>query len=458
MGGTIPMAIPPHSLEAEKSVLGSMMQDASAVKKAASALTAEDFYAPAHRELFSVMQTLFKVNSPVDLVTVDSELTRRGTLEGVGGTAYLMDISQFVPTTANVQAYISIVIEKAKLRRLIATAQQIMADAYSGLVTPDDLRDKAILGIKEIKTTDAPALITPEMALLSLLDRISEVTKTPEEDRIATGIASLDKLIRLDGAKLIVIAARPGVGKSALLLQTVMNASGKGKRSLMSILEMDEVETIERVLASESGVPVNHITTGVLSSEEYQAMVPCYQPISDMPISFTTECHTIEKLRRAAYQMMEDKGLDLIVVDYIQLMRSDNRKLSRYEQVSDISRELKLLSQEMKIPVIAISQLNRQSEGGTARGGLRIRRMPTMAEARDSGSIEQDANVFIILHDPDESEMRSDEDQALFANLTAQGFKLLWIMVEKNRQGPSKKLCKVAFDAPRMRLTAIRRE
>lgn len=458
MGDRVPMAIPPHSLEAEKSVLGSMLQDAVAVDKAISALTPEDFYSPAHREIFSSAVTLFKTKSPVDLVTVDNELSRRGTLEGVGGPTYLVELSQFVPTTVNVQAYIAIVIEKSKLRRMITASQTMAAEAYSGITSADEIRDTTILGLKEIKTSDAPEIITMEQAVERLLDRISEISKTPEDGRIATSIPPLDKIIRISSGKIIVIAARPSVGKSALALQIARNAAGKGKRTLFSSLEMTEEETAARVLSTLTGIPTGRIETGNLTDEDYMKIGPLCGEAAKMPILTTKECSTVPKLRRAAFAATQDDGLDMIIVDYIQLMTTGNKKQNRNEQITEVSRELKHLAQELKIPVIVLSQFNRLSEGGTTRGGGRVHRTPVMSDSRDSGAIEQDADIFLTLHDPDESELPSPEDQAELAELKANDLTLTWIIVDKNRNGRRKCTVRTAFDGGRMQFTALARK
>lgn len=445
------------SLEAEKCVLGSALMDAKCAELAA-ALPETDFTDTRHRVIHGAIQALISKSVPVDIVTLDDELSKTNRLPEIGGSAYLIEVGAFVPTTANFQSYVKILQTCHKRRILRNTGQKIINEAADGSISPDDLRDKIILGLKEIKTSEAPQIISSEQALENVLDRISEISKRPEDDRIATGIGPLDKIIRLSGSKLVVIAARPGVGKSAFAQQIARNGAIKGKKILYSALEMDEAEMQERNLASLSGVSVTRISTGQLSDEDYRAMMPWYSSIANMPIWYTTECTTIEKLRRASFQMAEEQGLDMIIVDYIQLMRSENKKQSRYEQVSDLSRELRLLSQEMKIPVVALSQLNRQSEGGTTKDGRRIRRAPTMAEARDSGSIEQDANIFLIIHDPEESEMKTPEDLEVYDQLTANGLKLIRIIGEKNRQGQKKFIIDTAFDGARMRFTALTRK
>ncbi len=445
------------NLEAERSVLGCALLDEQCASKTVE-MPDSMLTDVRHRAILAAMRDLYAAKMPIDLTTMDSQLTKLNRLAEAGGTAYLIDTQQYVPTTLNYPAYMKILQECHKRRILRAAGQKMINEAGDGSIMPDDLRDRVILGLKETKSNDAPQLITMDTAMERLLDRISEVTKKPEEGRIATGIPPLDKIIRLSAGKLIVIAARPSVGKSSLALQIARDAAGKGKRTLLDSLEMSEDETAARVLATLSGVPTENIETGNLTEEDYRRIGPLCGEIAQMPIFSTMECNTISKLRRAAYAMAQESGLDMIIVDYIQLMSSDNKKMNRNDQISEISRELKLLAKELKIPIVVLSQLNRQSQGGTTKDGNRIRRAPTMAEARDSGAIEQDADIFLILHDPEEAEMHKPEDLETFQSLREHGLSLAAVIVEKNRNGRAKCTVFTAFDKPRVQFLALTRK
>ena len=445
------------NLEAERSILGCALLDEKCAIKVVE-LSDAMLTDARHRAILAAMRELQNAKMPIDLMTMDSQLTKLNRLSEAGGTAYLIEAAQYVPTTLNFPAYLKILQECHKRRILRAAGQKMINEAGDGSVSPDDLRDKVILGLKETKAADGPKLIPMEIAVENLLDRISETSRTSQADRIGTGIASLDNVISITGGKLIVIAARPSVGKSSLALQIADNAANKQKRVLLSQLEMDDTETAGRLLSTLSGVDTEKIATGNLQDNDYVRLGAHFGEVAKLPIMITEECTTMSKLRRAAYEMAQGDGLDLIIVDYIQLMGSDSKKNSnRNDVVAEISREMKLLAKELKIPIIALSQLNRQSQGGTTKDGHRIRRAPTMAEARDSGAIEQDADIFLILHDPDESEMRSTEDQDMFIALKNNGLSLAMIIVEKNRNGRAKCAIFTAFDKPRVRFTALTR-
>jgi replicative DNA helicase len=390
-------AVPPHSLEAERSVLGAMMQDPAAVVLAAEMLTAEDFYAPAHRELFSAMCTLHLAGSPVDLVTADSELNRRGTLEGIGGTAYLIEVSQYVPTTANVKAYIGIVSEKSTLRRLISASQQISTESYSQQDPVPDILNHAEKAIFDIvmRRASGEALIRIDEILTSTYEKIEELARLKGQiNGVPTGFYDLDNLLTgLHPGELILIGARPSMGKTALAMNIAQHAClSKGKTTAVFSLEMPREQIVMRMLCSEARINLQKVRSGTLKDEDWMKLAKVLGPIAASPLYIDdTAGLTPSQLRSRCRRLMMDKGLDLIVVDYLQLMGSDKKSENRQLEVSEISRQLKGIALELKVPLVACAQLSRALAS-------RQDKRPMLSDLRDSGSIEQDADVVMFIH------------------------------------------------------------
>lgn len=446
------------NIEAEMSVLGAAMQDGKALKLVAE-MSPEDFTAPEHRLILMAMKELAKAGKPVDLVTMHEQLSAGKKIDIIGGVAYLMQLINFTPTTANVKSYIGIVRECAARRQLKAIGEALISASGNSERKVDEIREKAALTIRDVRAGNAVKMISQEEAVILTYEKMDEAQKREDkpDDRIMTGIRGLDKRIGgLAGSKLVVIGARPSVGKSIFAMSICMNAAKAGKRVLYVSLEMEADEIMEREFAAASMVPLTEITSGEILEESWTKLAQSMSYLASHKIFYCTEADTVEDIRKAAFYLYENGGIDLICVDYIQLMEATYaRKQNRQEQVAEISRGLKKLAQEMKIPIIALSQLNRSSE--KTQTGRRVRRAPTMSEARESGAIEQDANIFILLHDPDVDELEGDELKRTFKNLKDRGMKLIHVNVDKNRQG-KKGWFFVAFDGDHMRFLSLSKE
>lgn len=390
-------AVPPHSLEAERSVLGAMMQDPAAVMLAVEMLTADDFYAPAHREIFSAMRTLHMSGSPVDLVTTDSELSRRGTLEGVGGTAYLIEVSQYVPTTANIRAYISIVSEKSTLRRLIAASQQISAESYAQQDPVPEILNHAEKAIFDIvmRRASGEALVRIDEILTFTYEKIEELSRLKGQlNGVPTGFYDLDNLLTgMHPGELILIGARPSMGKTSLAMNIAQHACFKANKTIAVFsLEMPREQIAMRMLCSEARINLQKVRSGTLKDEDWLKLAKVLGPMAAAPMYIDdTAGLTPSQMRSRCRRLMMDKGLDLIVVDYLQLMGSDKKSENRQLEVSEISRQLKSIALELKVPVVACAQLSRALAS-------RQDKRPVLSDLRDSGSIEQDADVVMFIH------------------------------------------------------------
>ena len=397
MGQGLGRAVPPHSLEAERSVRGAMMQDPAAVVLAVELLTAEDFYAPAHRELFSAMRTLHLNASPVDLVTADSELSRRGTLEGIGGTAYLIEVSQYVPTTANVKAYIAIVSEKSTVGRLISASQQISAESYSQQDPVPDILNHAEKAIFDIvmRRASGDALVRVDEILTLTYEKIEELSRLKGQiNGVPTGFYDLDNLLTgMHPGELVLIGARPSMGKTSLAMNIAQHAClAKGKTTAVFSLEMPREQIVMRMLCSEAKINLQRVRSGTLKDEDWLKLAKVLGPVSASPLYIDdTAGLTPSQLRSRCRRLMMDKGLDLIVVDYLQLMGSDKKTENRQLEVSEISRQLKGIALELKVPLVACAQLSRALAS-------RQDKRPVLSDLRDSGSIEQDADVVMFIH------------------------------------------------------------
>ena len=447
--GRIPDALAFTNLEAEQSIIGAAIQDRNALKKMLE-MEISDFSEPAHRVLFSALQEMDRKNMPVDLVTMDSTLSAENKLELIGGTTYLMQLISITPTTANVSTYIRIVRECAARRKLKKIGEALIAASGNMSRELDEVREKAALTIREVKTAGSVAIVNQQDAMIETYGKLEQAQRKegqPEKDRILTGIKKLDKMTGgLYGSKLMIIGARPSVGKSIFAMTICMNAAKQGKRVLYVSLEMETDELMEREFAAVSMVPLTEITSDEITQEGWANLAEAMGPMSTLPLFYCTEAHHLEEVRKAAYSLYENGGIDLVCVDYIQLLETYKNRNSRQEEVADISRGLKRLAQELKIPVIALSQLNR--------GSSREKRPPTMSDARESGAIEQDANIFLLLHDPDVDELKSEDLRRLHKNLKDRGMKLIYVNVDKNRQG-KKGVFYIAFDGDHMRFVTL---
>lgn len=390
--------IPPHSTDAERSVLGAMLQDSGAVSAAVEMLTGEDFYTPAHKEIFDAAKQLTLSNMAVDLVTMNTELARRGTLPGVGGIEYLIELTQFVPTTANVRYYIRIVSEKSILRRLIQASGEISHAAYA-----QEQELPEVLGLSEKLIFDIAMKRSGGEELQHIREVMGRTYEQMEElarlkggiSGVPSGFIGLDNLTTgFHGGELILVGARPSMGKTSFAINIATNAARKGFKVAIFSLEMPREQIAMRMLCCDARVDMQKVRKGQLKDEDWVKLARTLAPLAASEVYIDdTSGLTPGQLRSRCRRLMMDKGLDLIVLDYLQLMSSDKKAESRQVEVSEISRSLKAISQELKVPLIALAQLSRANE---KRGGSGIK--PMLSDLRDSGSIEQDADVVMFLH------------------------------------------------------------
>ena len=391
------MRVPPNHADAEKSVLSCMMQDREALGMAFELLGADDFYQPAHREIFDGMHQLNSQGMPVDLVTVDEELSRRGTLEGVGGTGYLIELSQFLPSSVNARAYVQIVDEKATLRRMIKASGEIASACYEQSDTVSD-----ILGVAEKSIFDIIMRRHEGTSLKHISDVLPDTYLKIEKlaqlkgsiDGVPTGFVDLDNLLTgLHGGELVIVGARPSMGKSAFGLNLTGYAGLHAGRSVAYFsLEMPNDQLTMRLLCSDARVDMQAVRHGSLRDEDWVQLASTLGPLASANIYMDdTSGITPSQLRSRCRRLKMQRGLDMVVVDYLQLMSADGKVENRQNEVSEISRNLKSIAKELNVPIVALAQLSRA-------GAQRSDKRPILSDLRDSGAIEQDADVIMFLH------------------------------------------------------------
>lgn len=415
--------VPPNNLDAERSVLGAMMQDHEALSLAIEALRAEDFYHPANRELFDAMHRLQSAGQPVDIVTVDEELTRRGTLEGVGGIQYVVDISRYVPTTANARAYIQIVAEKATLRRLIHAGDEIVQASYAQQEPLADILGHAEKSIFDIvmRRTEGSTLVHIADILPDTYQRIETLSRLKGAiDGVPTGFVDLDNLLTgLHGGELVLVGARPSMGKTSFGMNVLSYASVMAGKTVAAFsLEMPRDQLAMRLLCADARVDMQSVRHGTLRDEDWLALSRALGPIAAANLYIDdTSGITPSQLRSRCRRLKIERGLDLVMVDYIQLMASDGRAENRQNEVSEISRALKGIAKELNVPVLALAQLSRA-------GAQRSDKRPILSDLRDSGAIEQDADVVMFLHREEYYDPNTEDKN------------IAEVIVQKQRNGP----------------------
>ncbi len=390
---------PPQGLEAERGVLGAMLRSSDAVMLAQESLKEDDFYDPIHRELFSAALYLTTHARPVDIVTMDEEMSRRGRIEAIGGTAYLIELSRSVPAAANIGAYIRIVDEKSTLRKLIAASDEIAKMCYSGEQETSEvlaLAEKSIYDITMRKGGEQLQPIGP--LLISTYEMIEHLVKTRGQiEGVPSGYTDLDNMTTgFHAGELILIAARPSVGKTSFGMNIVANASVRaGKCAAVFSLEMPAEQLVMRLLCTEAKVDMQRVRRGLIEDDEWLALSDGMVKLSPCKLFIdATGGITVPEIRSKARRLQMENGLDIIMIDYLQLMTGVGKFGSRQEEVASISRSLKQLAGELGVPVIALSQLSRAPTG-------RSNHRPILSDIRDSGAIEQDADVVMFIHRED---------------------------------------------------------
>lgn len=415
---------PPQDIPAEQSVLGAMMLSKDAIADVVEQLKGVDFYRPAHETVFDVIVDLFSAGEPADAITVVDELTKRGSLQKVGGPTYIHTLIETVPTAANASYYARIVQERAVLRRLVDAGTRIVQLGYAddgGDVL--DLVNNAQAEIYAVSDTRKSEDYVPLAETLGpTLDEIESASRRGEGMiGVPTGFVDLDALTHgLHPGQMIVIAARPAIGKSTLGIDIVRSASIRhGLASVVFSLEMSRSEITMRLLSAQAQIALSRLRSGAVSNEEWQKLATVTSEISNSPLFIDDSPNmSLMEIRAKCRRLKQQHDLKLVVIDYLQLMSSGKRVESRQQEVSEFSRSLKLLAKELEVPVIAISQLNRGPE-------QRTDKKPAMSDLRESGSIEQDADMVILLHREDAYEKESP--RAGEADL----------IVAKHRNGPT---------------------
>ncbi len=387
--------IPPQNLEAESCVLGSMLIDSAALPEVIEVINEECFYQDSSKKIFDSIVNLFNANKAVDIITVSNDLKSKGQLEEIGGLAYLTNVVNMVPTSANARHYAKIVKEKSILRSLIGNATQILAEAYESIENVDEVLDRAEKLIFEIRDKRV------EGGHIALKDIIKDSMETIDKlyqkkahvTGIATGFNDLDKMTAgLQESDLIVVAARPSMGKSALAINIAEYAAVVEKVPVgFFSLEMSKEQLVQRFLCSHARVDAHKVRTGFLSGSDWPKLTAAAGKLSDSPI-FIEDTPSISalELRAKARRLKANHNIKLLILDYLQLMRGSSGSENRQQEISEISRSLKALARELSLPVIAISQLSRAVES-------RSDHRPQLSDLRESGAIEQDADVVLLL-------------------------------------------------------------
>lgn len=422
-------ALPPHNIDAEKSVIGSILQDGNAVSYSIENLIADDFYMPENKAVFQAVTTLNSIGTPIDLMTVSNELQRIGKLDGIGGTAYLLSVIDYVPTTANIKSYVNIVVEKSTLRKLITACKNISNSCYTQEEPLSTILSSAEKQIYDIvmRRSGAETLKPISEVLKSTFDYIEKLSNLKGKlSGIPTGFHDLDRLLTgLHGGELVLVGARPGMGKTSVAIGIAQFASViANKKAAIFSLEMPSEQIGMRLICNAASINMQRIRTGILSDEEWIRLGDSLNDLSNSGIYIDdTPGLTPSQLRSRCRRLKMEHGLDLIVLDYLQLMQSDKRTENRQTEVSDISRQLKGIAMELQIPVLACSQLSRRA--ANVSGAHR----PVLSDLRESGAIEQDADVVIFIHRENYYKNQNDQDDGVPDNEGE-------LIIAKQRNGP----------------------
>ena len=393
--------IPPNDVDAEQAVIGSMLTDKDAVIAAIEVLKEEDFYREDNKTIYSAILNLYNRSEPIDIITLKSELTAMGMFDKIGGFEYIVGLPEKVPTTANVEKYINIVKEKSELRRLIKTANEIIEQGYDPTENIDDIMnnaEKKIFNIMQDKDQKGyspikDVLVDTFTELEQLYNQKQHVTGVP------TGFIDLDyKTAGLHNSDLVLIAARPAMGKSAFALNLATNAAVKANVPVVLFsLEMSKEQMVNRILCSEAMVDSNKVRTGKIDDEDWIKLANTMGELSEAPIYIDdTPGISINEIRAKCRKLKLEKDIGMVVIDYLQLVQGSSKRSqgSREQEISEISRSLKILAKEINVPVIALSQLSRAPE-------QRPDHRPMLSDLRESGAIEQDADIVMFLYRDD---------------------------------------------------------
>ena len=423
-GGFKSLRVPPHNLDAEKALLGALIIKANVMHDVSVTVYPESFYAEKHAEIYRAILDTFMKGDPIDILTITTKLKNRELLDRVGGASYITELVEAVPAAANAMYYAELVHSKAVLRGLITAGEEIAEIGYSNTENIDEAMDSSEKKVFQVTNATTTQKFTPIGSSLSeAWDRFEKLSSEEFERRgVPSGFTTLDNLLSgFQKSDLIILAARPSMGKTTFALDIARNAALIHKASVgIFSLEMSDQQLVDRMLAAEAGVDSWKLRTGKLSTDqEYEAVQTAMAKLSEASIHIDDQPgNNILKMRSSARRLKNEHGLDLLIVDYLQLMQPTSSKASdsMVQQVTEISRSLKILARELDVPIIALSQLSRAVE---QRGGK-----PRLSDLRDSGSIEQDADVVMFIHREDKINKESDRPN------------IAEIMVEKHRNGP----------------------
>ena len=386
----------PHQLDAEKSVIGALLKSPEAVMLAQETLKEDDFFDPTLRELFGAIMYLAGMSRPVDIVTLSQEMDRRGRLEAIGGTAYLVELVRGVPAASNAGAYMAIVDEKSTLRKLISAAQSISKSCYAGEMETSDILALSEKLIYDITMRKGGEQLTPIQPILVKTFEFIEklVNNHGKIEGVPSGYRALDDMTTgFHPGELVLIAARPSMGKTSFGMNIIENSAIRDKKkAAVFSLEMPAEQLVLRMLCTEAQVDMQRVRKGRIDDDEWFKLSSAMTNIAGAAIFIdATAGMTVPQMRSKARRLQMESGLDVIMIDYLQLMSGTGKFGSRQEEIAGISRQLKALATELGVPVLALSQLSRAPTG-------RSNHRPVLSDIRDSGAIEQDADVVMFIH------------------------------------------------------------
>jgi replicative DNA helicase len=439
--------IPPHNTDAEMSLLGAIMIDADAIVRVADTVDVNDFYDERHRRIYEAVKKLYERRAPIDILTLSNQLKDNSFLDVIGGASYLTELTNYVPTAAHVEHYADIVAEKSLRRRLIKASQDITGIGYDEAKPVKEIIEEAESELFQVSQKHVKQDIESiESILATSFERLDELHKSGGKVRgIPTGFKDLDILIAgWQKSDLVVLAARPAMGKSALALNFAHKVATKSEMPVLYFsLEMSKDQLVDRMLAMESGVDAWNIRTGSLSNDDWERLSTAMGTLAEAPIYIDdTAGITVSDMRTKARREQHQRQLGLIIVDYLQLMSGGSRfggDANRVQEISEISRGLKSIARELNVPVIALSQLSRSVES-------RSPQIPQLADLRESGSIEQDADMVMFIYrdeyyNPDNTEKPGVTD----------------LLIKKHRSGPTGNV-ELFFDTKRQTFKSLDRK
>ncbi len=423
MANQLPDKLPPQNTEAEQCLLGCLMLDKEAIVKVVDSIKPEDFYKGGHHDIYQAMVELYEKSDPIDILSVSSRLKEKNKLDDIGGSSYLTSLINTVPTATHVTNYAKTVRQKKILRDLISASEEIGLSAFDEAQEVDVLLDKAEKAVFGIGQRSLTQTFIPIKDILSdTFERLDELSKHAGKLRgVPTGFTDMDKILGgLQKSDLVILAARPSMGKTSLALDIARNVAVLENKPVgLFSLEMSKDQLADRLLASLANINMWNLRNGRLTSDDYSRLQHAMGSLSDAPL-YIDDAGSVNvlQMRAMARRLQASQGLSLIVIDYLQLMEPMNRYASPVQQVTENSRALKLLAKELSVPVLVLSQLSRAVES-------RVPQIPRLADLRESGAIEQDADVVLMIYREDKY-----NENSLNPNIAK-------ILIEKHRNGPT---------------------